>query len=52
MSEGNYNVIKDIRTGKVYIDESLFLRNFEEVVGSFDTVTEAVEQFPDAIIVQ
>ena len=51
MSDKTYNVIKDVRSGKVFIDKFPLLRNFEENLDSFDTIDEALEKYPDAIVI-
>jgi len=42
-------VIKDIRNNKVYIDNSSFVRNFEEVLEENISLAKAKVKYPEAI---
>jgi hypothetical protein len=41
-------VIKDIRNNKVYIDDSSFIRNFEEILEEGISLKNAKEKYPTA----
>lgn len=48
-----FMVIVDVRTDKQYIDKAgSIIRNFEKIVDEFDSITEAKENYPDAMIIE